>query len=138
MNQTNIKMKRSLFFLITAIFSVFSGCVTLFFPNIVTESNHWTPSLQITFLFRLLGGLVISLGILNFLVRNHVDTDTLRAILVCNALNHTINLINDMISFNQGIASFKDSVPFIVGHLFIGLGSLYYLMKINTHKEITT
>lgn len=123
-------MKRSLFLLITAIFSVLSSCVLLFFPNLVVESNSWTPSLQITFLFRLLGGLVFSLGILNFLVHNHADTDTLKAVLVCNALNHTINLINDIMSFYQGIASFKDSIPFIVGHLFIGIGSLYYLTKI--------
>jgi hypothetical protein len=125
-------MKRSLFFLITAIFSALSGCVILLIPNMVVEANHWVPSPQITFLFRLLGGLVVSLAVLNFLVRNHLDTDTLKAVLVCNALNHTINLINDIMSFYQGIANFKDSISFVVVHLFIGIGSLYYLMKIKT------
>jgi hypothetical protein len=125
-------MKRSLFFLITAIFSILTGSVHLFFPNFIVESNHWISSPQIEFLFRLLGGLVFSLAVLNFLVRNHANTDTLKAVLVCNALNHTINLINDIMSFQQGIANFKDSIPFIAGHLFIGIGSLYYLMKIKT------
>jgi hypothetical protein len=127
-------MKRSIFLLITAIFSILTGCIHLFIPSFIVEGNHWTSSPQIEFLLRLLGGLVFSLGVLNFLVRNHSDSDTLKAVLVCNVLNHTINLVNDILSINQGIATFKDSIPFITGHLFFGLGSLYYLMKIKLIK----
>jgi hypothetical protein len=128
-------MKRSVFFLITAIFSLLTGSILLFIPAFVINGNHWAVSPQIEFVFRLTGGLVVSIGVLNFLVRNHAGSNTLKAVLVLNILNHVINLTNDIVSFYQQIACFKDSIPFVAGHLFIIIGSLYYFIKIKTANQ---
>ncbi len=125
-------MKRSLFFIITAIISIVTGSILLFYPNFIVEGNHWISSPQIESLFRLLGSMVVSIGILNLIVRNHADSDTLRAVLILNITKHTIDLILDLISAKQGISSFKDLIPFFIGHIFIGSFSLYYLLKMKS------
>lgn len=127
-------MKRSLFFLIVAIISVIFGCQLLFFPSFIIEQNKWTPSLETASLFRLLGSFLFALGVLNFLVRNHQNSDTLKAVLICNILKQFTDIVLDLISWKQGVSSFSDLIPFLVVHLFIGLGSLYYLRKMETLK----
>jgi hypothetical protein len=125
-------MKRSIFFLIVAIVSVFTGCVLLFKPSIIVENNHWNSSPQIEFFIRLLGSPAIAIGVLNFIVRNHAESTTLKAVLFLNIIKHTIDLILDFTDFNLRNASIQSVMPFVIGHLFIGLGSLYYLTKIKT------
>ncbi|WP_461149335.1 hypothetical protein [Spirosoma pulveris] len=120
-------MKRSLFFLITAIVSAFAGFVMSFPPNSIVEGHHWIPFLQISFHHS--GGLIFSLAVLNFLVRHHGDSATLKAVLICNLVNHAISAVHDLMAYNQGIIGLE-SLPFFTSHFFIGGFSLYYLSKI--------
>lgn len=125
-------MKRSLFFLITAILSALAGSGLLFFPNFIAEANHWIPSPQILLQIRFSGALVLSIAALNFLVRNHGDSATLKAVFICNIVNHAINTVNDLMSYKEGSMSLEGLLPFFIGHLFIGGFSLYYLTKIKS------
>ncbi|PHK20078.1 hypothetical protein [Spirosoma sp. 209] len=122
-------MKRSLFFLITAILSAFAGFVMSFPPNYKVERHYFIPFIEISFHHS--GGLIFSLAILNFLVRNHGDSATLKAVLICNLVNHAINTVHDLMAYNQGIIGLE-SLPFFISHFFIGGFSLYYLSKIKS------
>jgi hypothetical protein len=122
-------MTRSIFFLIVAIVSVFTGSVLLFKPNFIVENNHWVSSPQTEFFIRLLGSPAVAIGVLNFLVRNHAESATLKAVLVLNIIKHSIDLVLDFTDFDLRNANIQSILPFVIGHLFIGLGSLYYLLK---------
>jgi hypothetical protein len=125
-------MKRSLFLIITAIIATLFGGMMLFMPDKAAEGFGMTSTLETALLFRSLGGLILCSGVLNFLVRYEVDSKTLKAILIFNIMFHAISMTNDIIGVSQGILTFDKVIPGQVAHIFIGIGSVIYLLKIKT------
>jgi uncharacterized membrane protein len=123
-------MKRSTFLLIAAIIAALFGSMMLFVPYKAAEGFGMDSTLQTQLLLRSLGGMVLCSGILNFLVRNQKDSQALKAILIFNVAFHTLSMLNDLYGVNLGILAFDKLIPGIVAHLFIGTGSLLYLLKI--------
>jgi hypothetical protein len=122
-------MKRSIFLLIVAILSLFIGFVLLFAPSMAIEGNGFVSSDALIYVFRLLGGLVISKGVLNFLVRNDEDSNSLKAVLLFNVLNHFLSTCIDIKNIFDSVSTFSSEIPFLVIHLFVIIGSAWYLSK---------
>ena len=101
-----------------------------FIPDMVAEefgSEHTPFS---TFLMQEMGLIILCSGVLNFLVRNHSDSTTLKAILIFNIGYHIVMIPIVFIGVSQGIFTIDKSFGGLAAHLFIGIGSLYYLFKI--------
>lgn len=123
-------MKRSTFLLIAAIITTLFGGMMLFLPIKAAESFGLTPNPESSLIFRWLGAIILSSAILNFLVRNHGDTDTLKAVFIFNIALHAITLIVDFVGIGEGILEVSKLVPGLVFHSFICIGSIVYLMRI--------
>lgn len=128
-------MKRSTFLLITSIVSLLFGAVMLFIPDKAAEGFGILSTREHLMFFRAMGEGILAMGVLNFLVRNDSDSNALKSILIFNALYHALGLINDFYSVSQEAITLTNVMPGIVVHLFIGVGSIFYLMKIKVSKS---
>jgi hypothetical protein len=128
-------MKRSLFLIITAIIATLFGGMMFFMPDKAAEGFGMTSALETALLFRSLGGLLLCSGVLNFLVRNEGDSKALKAIFIFNIVFHAISMTNVFIGVSQGILMFNKVIPGQVAHLFIGIGSIIYMLKIKTSNN---
>lgn len=124
-------MNRSTFFIIIAVIGFLFGCFLMLAPVKATEMFGWESTPEITLLFRTIGGFVISLGVINWLVRNEEDSYTLKAVLILNLLTHIIGMINDTNGILDGILLFKNLAVGFVVHIFVAGGSLIYLSRLN-------
>jgi hypothetical protein len=124
-------MKRSVFFIIIAIVGILFGGMLLYAPAMSAENFGWTATPEISLLFRSMGGMILSLGILNFLVRNEPDSYTLKAVLIFNLMSHLIGLIIDMNGIREGVLLFNNIVLGFAVHILISLGCIFYLTRIN-------
>ena len=125
-------MKRSTFLLIVAILAFLFGCMMLFAPAKALEGFGLVPDPLSSFLMQLVGSFILSMGILNFRVRTHGDSLTLRSVLLFNVLAHAIGMIIDCLGIAQGIMLFAKVIPGLVVHVFVGIGSLIYMMRMKT------
>ena len=122
-------MKRSLFFLITAIIGVLFGVMLFLAPAKGADGFGVTASPEVVALFRALGAMILAMGIMNFLVRNHPASQTLKMVLLTNIISHGLTMIADIYGIASGTLQFSKLVVGQGTHLFIGIGSLIYLLK---------
>ena len=122
-------MKRSVFFIITAILGLLFGGMMLFFPVFAAENFGITPTPQLMQMLRSVGGVDLCLGILSLLVYNEPDSKALRAILIVNLLSHLISMVVDGSASYMGVVAFSKIAPGLVAHLFIVIGALVYILK---------
>ena len=125
-------MKRSIFLIITSIISALFGGMMFFLPEMVTEGFGSAPTAFSTFLMREMGLIILCSGVLNFLVRNDSDSVALKAILIFNIAYHITMIPIVFMGVSQGVFTIDKSIGGLAAHLFIGIGSLFYLKKIKT------
>jgi hypothetical protein len=125
-------MKRSTFFLATAILSALFGGMMLLLPGKAADGFGIASTPHHLMFLRAMGEAILAMGALNFLVRHDEDSRTLRSVLVLNALYHLLGLGNDFYSVAQKTIGLVDTLPGIVTHLFIGVGSVIYMLKVHT------
>ena len=125
-------MKRPIFFTITAVLAVLFGGMMLFAPEFTSENFGLEATPESSLLFRSLGGLVLSLGILNYLVRNEGDSIALKAVLIINMVSHSIGMGNDFYGVSQGVLEFSKLGGGMIAHLFIIIGSAFYFYKMKS------
>ena len=125
-------MKRSIFLLIAAIIAALIGVLSLFLPGKMAEGFGMTPSPMITFLIRELGAFSLCAGLLNFLVRKDPDSKTLKAILIFNMVYHFIMMPVNFVGLSESVFVLSQSIPPMIIHLFVGIGSFLYLSKMKT------
>jgi hypothetical protein len=91
-----------------------------------------TPTPESTILFRSLGGLILASGVLNYLVRHQADSPTLKAVLIFNVVFHALSMANDFAGTAQGTLGMDKIIPGQIAHLFIGIGSAWYAMRMKS------
>jgi hypothetical protein len=79
--------------------------------------------------FRILGATLLGIALLNFLVRNHADSETLAAVLWTNVAVHGLGLIADISSVVAGRLTVSSVAFGVIVHLFVGIGSLIYATR---------
>jgi len=125
-------MKRSTFFLIAAILGALFGVLMFFLPTKAAEGFGVGAVPETITMFRALGAFILALGLMNFLVRNHEDTVTLKAVLLTNIVSHALDMVAGLWGVADGVLTITKITPGILTHLFIGIGSFIYLMRIKT------
>ena len=123
-------MKRSLFLLIIAILN---GALALFIiiaTAKAAETFGITDNGPQTFtLFRGMGTLILSLAVLNFLVRNESDSTAFRAVLIANLIGAGLGVVFGVIDLMNGVTEVAKVAPGLTVPLLTTVASLYYLMK---------
>lgn len=122
-------MDRSIFLLITAIVSAIFGLVTFVAPANAAKGYGITSTPEVNWLFRILGAMVLSAGILNFMVRDQADSIAIQAILVFNIVFYFLRIANDIVALRQKLFPITKIWIGELVHLFISFGSLGYLLQ---------
>lgn len=125
-------MRRSIFLIITAVIALIFGGMMFFLPEVVIEGFESAPDPFSKFVIREVGLIILCSSVLNYLVRNNGDSMALKAIFIFNMLYHVTMIPIVLIGVSQGVFTFDKSIGGLAAHLFIGIGSLFYLMKIKS------
>lgn len=123
-------MKRSLFLTISGILSFVFGAMMFFVPALAAQSLGINVTADTTSLLRGMGGLIIGFGTVSFLARNNNDKASLTIILTANVITHALGLSVDILGVINGTLTLVKMAGVEVTHLFIGVGSLIYLLRI--------
>jgi hypothetical protein len=127
-------MRCSIFILITALASFAFGAIMFFIPNFAAGLLGIQASLQTLSVLRGMGGLIIGSGTINYFFRNHDNSEILNGLLLTNIITHLLGLSADIWGVADGALVIDKMAPVEMTHLFVGFGSLYYLLKL---KRIT-
>jgi len=124
-------MNRKYFLTVVACISWIVGLLALLFPEILLGKVKMAVAGDAAFVMsRTVGVLLISIGCLNFLVRTHQDSPTLRAILIANLLLQLIILPIDPLAYMQGTFKTLGSfVPNTILHFILSGGFIYFILK---------
>jgi hypothetical protein len=125
-------MKREYYFWLAAILALLFGLLMFFAPRMAAGAFALTGSGDTDTIFRVLGAVMLGVALLNFLVRSHPMTDTLKAVLWSNAAIHGIGFIGDLWSVAAGSVSFGGVAVGLVAHLVVLGGAAYYLWQPET------
>jgi hypothetical protein len=69
------------------------------------------------------------MGYLNFAVRNHSDSKSLKTVLYFNMAYHVLILPANIYGWSQGILAVSQVGPAFVIHLLLAIGFLLYALK---------
>lgn len=122
-------MKRAYYFWIAAILALGFGLLMLFAPAFAATQFQLTGSPATATIFRVLGAVMLGVAVLNFLVRNHPMSETLRAVLWANVTIHGIGFVGDLWSVQLGDIPFGGVAVGLVAHLIVLIGAAYYLAR---------
>jgi hypothetical protein len=123
-------MKLPVFLTISAVGSFAFGAMMFFMPGFAARLLGIACTLQTGSLLQGMGGLIIGLGAINFLGRHFTEVRMLRVVLLTNVLTHTLGLLADIFGALNGALQIRQMAPVELTHLFIGIGSLIYLLKL--------
>lgn len=129
----NKKVNRSTFLLITAVLSFAFGALMFFVPGFAAGFLDMAASPQTLSVMRGLGGLIIGSGAINFFLRHQTNAAVLRSLLAANIITHVLGLLADVWGVADGALSLTKFAPVELTHLFVGIGSLIYLLRLNTN-----
>lgn len=123
-------MKRSYYFWLAAILALLFGLLMLFAPGQAASAFQLATSDGSTnTIFRVLGSVMLGVALLNFMVRNHTMSETLRAVLWANVAIHGIGFLGDLWSVQQGDVPFAGVAVGLVAHLIVLVGGVYHLWR---------
>ena len=122
-------MKRSYYFWVAAILALAFGLLMFFAPAFAATQFKLDGSPATATIFRVLGSVMLGVALLNFLVRNHAMSETLKAVLWANVAIHGIGFLGDLWSVQLGDIAFAGVAPGLVAHLIVLIGGAYYLWR---------
>lgn len=126
-------MSRSFFLLLTAIVALLFGGMMLVAPEKASQNFGMAFNPEIGIVFRWLGVMIVSSGILNYMVRKDSSSSTIKSVLIFTAIFHGLSLLIDFIAIGQGILKIENLIPGVIVHSLIVIGSVFYLLKIQTN-----
>ncbi len=128
-------MKRSTFLLITAILSFAFGVMMFFVPNFAAGFLDIATTPQTISVLRGMGGLIIGSGAINYFLRNQDKSEIITGLLVTNIITHLLGLSADIWGILDGALTASKMAPVEITHLFVGIGSLIYLLTLKKLKK---
>ncbi len=128
-------MRRNHFLIIAAIVPAVFGFVMMVAPNVMLEySLVSSVDAETRAATQWAGFGVFSLASINFLSRNDPGSTALRAVMIGNFLFHAIGLGFNIYHYSAGILTAADFASGVASHAILGVGFLYYLSKLDTHR----
>ncbi|MCB0687432.1 MAG: hypothetical protein KDC53_12945 [Saprospiraceae bacterium] len=104
----------------------------LFFPDKIASGFGMTVTPVMIMMIREAGACNLSMGYLNFFVRNHGDSKSMKIILLFNMLYHLLILPANLYGWSQGILDPSQVGTAFGIHLLLAIGFLFYTLKIKT------
>jgi len=123
-------MKRSIFLLIIGILNLLLGVFLTFATSKAAETFGITDNPQALTLMRSMGTMLLSIGVLNIMVRNEPDSGALRSILVFNIIGHGLGLVYGLVDAANGTVEFAKVAPGLLVPFIGTIGSIIYLLRI--------
>ncbi len=129
-------MSRKTFLTISAIVPFCIGAFILLFPQMFLEEvKHAVINSTALLMARTTGVFLLTISFLNFLVRSHQESHTLKAILYADLALQVMILPLDPLAFMSGtINGIGSFLPNTIIHLLLISGLVYYISKIKTHR----
>ncbi len=122
-------MKRSTFLAFTATVAFVVGAFALFAPATLLATKGISSSTTDVWV-REVGVLLLAVGATTFMVRNHENSPTLRALLVSNAVIQVGLFPIEILAYHEGvIVTLSGIVPNSIIHLCLAVGFIYYIVK---------
>ena len=119
-------MKRSVFLSVASFIALAVGGFALAAPAALLESKG-ISSAAASVWTREVGVFLIAIGVMVFLVRNHGDSPTLRAVLIGNAIVQIGLLPIEVLAYRAGtITQLAGIVPNTAIHVVLAAGFLYH------------
>ena len=125
-------MNRKLFLTMVACVALAVGSVALLGPGVFLETGKGAlPSETAKVMMREVGVLLVAVGLLGWLVRDHPDSPTLRAILVANAVLQVGIFPIEIVAYQRGVFPLLSGiVPNSVFHVLAAAGFAYFAAKV--------
>lgn len=120
---------RRAFFWVAAIIGGLLGLVMFFAPGFAAQSFNVAQTPLGDALFRVLGAALLSVALMNFMVRDHQPSPTLGAILWMNLAVHVLGSIADIWSTMAGALTWGGIAPGLAIHVIIGVWALYLVLQ---------
>jgi hypothetical protein len=124
-------MSRKLFLTITAVVASLIGVFALTAPSVlITSVKVAAPSETANVMARTVGILLITVGVLDFLVKDHEDSPTMRSVLIANLVLQIGIMPIDPSAYATGVYKTVGSfAPNTVLHVLLASGFIYFLAK---------
>lgn len=124
-------MRREYYFWVAAILALLFGLLMFLAPGTAAGAFTLTASPATDTIFRVLGAVMLGVALLNFLVRNHPMSETLKAVLWANAAIHGIGFVGDLWSVAAGSVSFGGVAIGLLAHIVVFAGAACYIAMPN-------
>lgn len=121
-------MKRSVFLRITALLSFVFGAMLFFVPAFAAQIIGIAFSPETGSVLCGMGGLILGSGLINLMLRNSIDTHTLKALLWTNIIINVLGTIADLRGLSDGVLTLSRIAPVQITHVFMGVGSAICLV----------
>jgi hypothetical protein len=123
-------MTRKGFLTLVALVAFAVGSLALGFPHVLLESKGVAATLTTQIWVRETGVLILSSGLMAFLVRADPDSPTLRSLLLSNALLQASILPIELSAYLAGTIPHLDAVlPNSIFHVFAASGFAFFALR---------
>ncbi len=124
-------MKRSTFLRVTSVIVLSIGGFAMIAPgDFIANVKYADPSETANVMMRTVGILLLTIGVLNFLVRNHADSPTLRAVLIANLFLQIGIMPIDPAAYAAGVYRTLGSfAPNTLLHIALACGFGFYIVR---------
>ena len=120
-------MQQKTFLSIAAAIALAVGTVAALFPAALLASKGTLPSAAADLWMREVGVLLVCIGVMAGLVRNHADSPTMRVLMLGNLLVQLGLLVTEVQGYANGvITQLSGLVPNAVLHVVLAAGFAYY------------
>jgi hypothetical protein len=124
-------VSRSVFLTIAALIAISVGGMALLAPEVMLSSKGISGNPAARVWMREVGALLLAVGVMNWLIRTHEDSPTLRALLWGNALLQLGLLPIELIAHPQGaIPTAAGIVPNSVVHVVLACGFITFARSV--------
>ncbi|CAN5134348.1 hypothetical protein BH09MYX1_BH09MYX1_13630 [soil metagenome] len=124
-------MSRKIFLTLIACIALAVGTFALVGPSALLDGKGATATLATNVMTREVGVLLLSVGLLTFLVRSHRDSPTLKAILIANGSLQMAIFPIEIAAHVQGtFAKLSGIAPNSVFHVIAASGFIYFATRI--------
>lgn len=127
-------MKRSTFLTLASTIALTIGAFSLLAPALLLDSKGVSSKLALIWT-REVGVLLFAIGLILFMVREHEDSSTLRAVMIGSTVIQIGLLPIEMIAYREGlITRISGIIPNTIVHIFLASGFCYYILKMPSVK----
>lgn len=123
-------MQQKTFLTVAAAIALIVGAIAVLFPAALLASKGTLPSAAADVWMREVGVLLVCIGVIASLVRNHADSPTLRVLMLGNLLVQLGLFATEALAYASGVITKLSGVmPNSILHLLLATGFAYFWLR---------